>query len=830
MVRRGTPLLRMRRALPGQAASKASAFFCLHELALAGAIALLAVAIAPWQQAYAQKQTELEQIIQPPQVDTAEPMLLQADEMIYDNENARVTARGNVEIYYGNYTLLADRVVYSRATNTLRAEGNVRIKDSDGAVITSEQITLTDDFRDGFIDALKLVTQDETRIVAQTASREAGNVTVFQKGWFTPCKLCEDRPDKPPTWRIRAGKITHKRDQATITFRNAAFDFFGVPLIWTPWFQMADPTVKRKSGFLMPSYSHSDELGSTVQVPYYFALSDHYDFTFAPMWTQKAGTLLQGNWRHRLAPGAYSIDLAGVWDDGSENSFDDSNADNEFNGEFRGSVKSKGRFALNPYWAYGWDVLFETDDTFRRYYNLDSRLKTDRISQLYLEGLHDRNYLSTRFYNTQSLVPGQFIDSDNLTNDTDDPQETVYPIIDYDYIVNKPILGGELSFTSNAMMLTSDANYSNKFLSTAPLNNKGVNHIITDTSRMITEVNWRRQMIDGIGQVFTPFGRLRGDIYGVSNDVNLDANVGIVDNTVFLENNPLDDGTFLRGNAVAGMEYRYPFIAYTRNIAHVLEPIGQIIVRPNSVGDQFEIPNEDALSLIYDDTILFDIDKFSGFDRIETGTRANVGARYTAQFAGGAYVRAVAGQSYQLAGQNPFDTAFYDTTGLETADSDYVTGIYIQANANLSFSAQSRFDEETLDIERTDLGTWARYGPAQFRVNYADVTEGTPGLGLGEFREEIVGAGVLALTDDWSVLGNLRYDITADQRITDGLGLRYQDDCFMLDVTYQRSFIKDQDIEPDQRFLVNFMLKYLGTYQFSTDTGDVFGGDGTDTN
>ena len=57
--------------------------------------------------------------------------------------------------------------------------------------------------------------------------------------------------------------------------------------------------MKRKSGFLMPSYSHSNELGTVVQVPYYFALSDHYDFTFAPMITEKAGTVLLGNWRQR---------------------------------------------------------------------------------------------------------------------------------------------------------------------------------------------------------------------------------------------------------------------------------------------------------------------------------------------------------------------------------------------------------------------------------------------------------------------------------------------------------------------------------------------------
>ncbi len=94
--------------------------------------------------------------------------------------------------------------------------------------------------------------------------------------------------------------------------------------------------------------------------------------------------------------------------------------------------------------------------------------------------------MSTRFYSTQSLLF------------TDEPfsDATVYPIIDYDYIVNNPIIGGELSFNSNAMAFSSQ---------------DGI-----DTQRAIVEANWRRQMIDGIGQVYTPFAQLRGDVYNVS--------------------------------------------------------------------------------------------------------------------------------------------------------------------------------------------------------------------------------------------------------------------------------------------------------------------------
>ena len=791
-----TILRTLRRALPGLDASYGRRL-AVPALLLAAALCTLGITT---DRAHAQAQTGLEQIVQAPDVKSSDPMLLQADELIYENNNSRVTARGNVEIYYGDYTLLADRVVYDRSANTLAAEGNVRMKDPNGAVITANDLTLTDDFRDGFIDALQFVTQDDTRITAQSASREAGNVTVFEKGMFTPCKVCKENPDKAPTWRIRAGKITHKRDQAKITFNDAVFDFFGVPVLWFPYFETADPTVKRKSGFLFPSYTHSNELGSTVQLPYYFALSPYYDFTFAPMWTEKEGTLLLGDWRQRTANGGYNLELAGVFDNVNDL---ESPA---LGDDFRGSIKTKGRFALDPYYSWGWDVLLETDETFRRYYNLDSRLRTDRVSQIYLEGLRGRNYFSTRFYNTQSL----------LFTDEEFSEAVVYPIIDYDYIVDTPVLGGELSFNSNTMVFSSADG--------------------TDSNRFIMEANWRRQMIDGIGQVFTPFGRLRGDVYSLDNPGVIElggTEDATIDDPYSVVSDNRDNGTIWRGNAVAGLEYRYPFVTTTGMVTHTIEPIGQIIARPDAVGDQQEIPNEDALSLVFDDTILFDIDKFSGYDRIETGTRVNAGFGYTAQLASGGYARAVFGQSYQIAGDNEFDNAFYQNSGLSTSNSDYVTGLYVQTVSGFAFTGQARFDQDNFDMVRTDLGSSLNYGPVQARVNYAkvpgtiessDITPNLTNVVNADDSEEILLAGALAITDEWWLLGNLRYDISGNQTITDGLGLRWQDDCFKLDVTYQRSFIRDQDIEPDERFVFSFALKNLGEYTYSADAAALGGG------
>ena len=237
--------------------------------------------------------------------ETSQPLLLQADELIYDKENDRIIAKGNVEVYYKNYALSADNLTYDQKANTLNAVGNVRIKEPDGALINADRITLTDDFRDGFIRSFQAVTKDEARIAASNAYRQDGNTTVFERGVFTPCKQCENNPDAPPIWRVKARKITHKKDEENIYFEDGVFEFFGVPLIWVPYFYYPDPSVKRRSGFLAPEFSQSDDLGLAVGLSYYYSLSPSADLTVTPVVTTEAGFLLKADWRQRLETGSY---------------------------------------------------------------------------------------------------------------------------------------------------------------------------------------------------------------------------------------------------------------------------------------------------------------------------------------------------------------------------------------------------------------------------------------------------------------------------------------------------------------------------------------------
>ena len=720
-------------------------------------------------------------------IDKSQPLYLQGDELIYDTGGNRVIARGNVEIYYNNYILTADQVVYDQSANTLTAVGNVMLKEPNGNVVRADRYTLTDDFRDGFVSQLSIVAADDTRIAAEKATRRGGNTTVFTNGRFTPCKSTDNTP---PLWCLSAATVTHDQAAATISYQDAQFELFGVPILYTPYFEHADPSVKRKSGFLMPNPSTSDTLGYSTTIPYYFALAPNYDFTFYPMYTSRQGILWQGEWRHRTENGQYFIRGAGIDQDADQLPSSIANRD-DYEG-WRGSIETKGLFNLGSWWKFGWDVTTESDDTFRRFYKLDNMLLTDRVNKVFLEGMGDRNYFGLAAYQFSGL----------MYSDTPESESFAHPIMDYNYIFADPIFGGELRWNTNALSFTNDQN-------NAVFPNITGNE---QMNRVVTELDWRRRLTDPIGITYTPFGQLRGDLYQLNDYVDPQAPNGVQNTSV------------ARGLAAAGVTVAYPWAANTRQGTHVIEPIGQIIARQAYI-EQDNLPNEDAQSLVFDDTNLFEITKFSGYDRIEIGTRANVGLQYTFQGNDGGYARILAGESFHLAGINPYrdpgldsqgNPTFTPFSGLQNDRSDYVLGAYVAPWTFLQLISQSRFDQDSLDIRRQDAGGQVTVGPFAMNAVYAYLNT-DPTNGIYSAQEDVYGSFNLRLTDRWSVGAAMRYDIDDDQIASDMFQVKYADECFVLTATYTDNYYYNPDIVDGQTLMLRFELKHLGEFGYSTD-------------
>ena len=421
-------------------------------LGATAAVCLFASAVIPGS-AFAQTVADLSA-----DIPEGSEMLIEADTLIYDNNDETVTASGSVRIDYGGNKLVANQVVYDRRTRRLVASGNVQIVDPQGTTVYSDQIDVTDDFGDGFVNALRVETVDKTYFAAESGERRGGFLTTFNNGVYTACAPCEEQPDKAPPWRIKAKKIIWNQQTKTVRFENSSFEFFGLPLGNFPSFEIADPTVKRKSGFLFPGISFNSHLGVGVSIPYYFALSPTYDLTVTGTGYTQQGFLGEAEWRQRFNNGEYSVTIAGI-NQANPDDFDrntvDSGPDGDPN-EFRAMMGSEGRFAINSRWDFGWNVLVQTDKNFSRTYVIQGYNDFVYQSEVYLTGLDDRNYFDLRGMHFD--VQEQTLDSNpNGTENfaaRDDEQPWVLPSFDYSYTPDEPVFGGELNLDLNARVIS----------------------------------------------------------------------------------------------------------------------------------------------------------------------------------------------------------------------------------------------------------------------------------------------------------------------------------------------------------------------------------------
>jgi LPS-assembly protein len=751
-------------------------------------------------------------------------MTVQAVEVDYDYNNQRVSAVGNVQMFYNGTSVEADKVIFDQKTKRLHAEGNIRLTDAEGKVTYANVMDLSDDYRDGFVDSLRVDTADATRMAATRADRSAGNYTVFENGVYTACAPCKDNPKKPPLWQVKGARIIHDQTDKMLYFENAQLEFFGVPMAYLPYFSTPDPTVKRKTGFLMPSYTTVTGYGYGVETPFYWAIAPDYDATFNPRFTTRQGVLLQGEFRQRLINGSYQIRAYGI-DQLDPGAYAGQPGDRQF----RGGVDTKGQFAINDKWVWGWDGVLLSDYYFFSDYRLAQykdplgsflSLPTEAISQLYLTGVGSRSYFDARtiyylsFSGNQDMVP------------------VIHPVVDYSNVFNRPILGGEVSYKTNFTSLsrttaafdpiTTLANTNGLCLTASadPLARLPSQCLLRGMpgtyTRLTAEAQWRRSYTDPMGQIWTPFAIMRADAI----DASISNQPGVSN---FL---PVGDTQAVRLMPTVGLEYRYPFINVQPWGTTTIEPIAQIIARPNETYAG-KLPNEDAQSMVFDASNLFAVDKFSGYDRVEGGGRANVGVQATTQFDRGGSVNVLFGQSYQLFGMNSFAVADATNTalnsGLQNPRSDYVARINYSPNRTYTFSVRTRMDEATQNINRFEAegrAAFDRWSVSMIYGNYA----AQPELGYLTRREGLLGSASVKVAANWVVSGSARWDLEANKLNQYIVGAGYVDDCFVLAANYVTSYNYSAGTTPpvlSHAFMLQIGLRTLANSSSTAGGGGI---------
>ncbi|WP_086466357.1 LPS-assembly protein LptD [Oceanibaculum nanhaiense] len=683
------------------------------------------------------------------------PVLFTADTLDYDDKLMTVTARGNVELSQNDRVLRADLVTYNQKTDQVTATGNIVLVEPSGEVVFADYVELTGDLRDGFIDQLRVLLTDNSRLAANSARRIGGTRKEMNQAVYSPCDLCAKDPTRPPLWQLKARKVVHDEETKDLVYEDAVMEIAGFPVAYMPYFSHPDPTVDRRSGVLVPRLGFSDDLGAVFGLPYYYTFSPQNDMTLEPIYMSEEGEMLLGEYRHRFYFG--EVTLAG-----SIGYLDEREVGRETGDKVaKGHIDSEGIFHLTDRWRAGFDVERVSDRTYLKRYRLDSRdVLTSRV---YAERFAPMAYTSVASYSFQGL----------RSFDVDEQMPLVAPYAQHRMRTAPDPNGSYFTLDATALSLTRE--------------------IGADSRRISFLSGWHLPYYAPSGEIYSLSATVQTDLYSVDDLVD--------------PSNPNRDLSGETGRVFpqVSLGWRYPFVRDVGSVRQLVEPIVNFVASPNGSNPD-DIANEDSQALIFDATNLFRSNRYSGTDRVSSGTRVDYGMNFGLYGDGGGQSSLFLGQSYRLREDSTYDRG----TGLEDNFSDYVGRLQISPSRYFDLVYRFRLDHESLDITRNELSLYG--GPQRFRVNlnYVKLPEQPETPEFGQ-REEISGGFVSQIDRNW------RFGTRLVREMGDDAGMRevqatlaYADECLLIGVSYRKTFTNDVGLEPDNSIFFRIEFKNLG--------------------
>ncbi len=412
-------------------------------------------------------------------LDKKEPVYLEAEEVGYDQPTSTVEAIGRVQIIQGEHVIFADRLSYNQNTDIVMASGHVSELEPDGNVYFAEDLQVERDMSEGIVQTFRVRLKDNSLFAAREAQKISPKVTVLRHAVYTPCTVCArpDGTDSPPLWQIRARKARLDENEQKIYYRDAFFDVYGVPMLYTPYYSQPMPGSPSKSGFLTLEYGHDTNLGIIVKAPIYISIASNMDSIITPIYT-KEGAVLAGEFRHLTESGAYEI----------SGSITDSQAyDNSGNllpgNEVRGHLQGKGDFKIDDIYSWGFDFRRSTDTTYLRLYHFG--YEDQLTSQAYIDRIEGRDYATVQALSFQGLQPG----------DHPETEPPLIPVLDV-HTESRPLWAGSRLFA------TANAYSFNRQLG-------------DNSSRLTALAGWRLPYVTSGGQIYELTASMRGDQYSV---------------------------------------------------------------------------------------------------------------------------------------------------------------------------------------------------------------------------------------------------------------------------------------------------------------------------
>ena len=694
-----------------------------------------------------------------------------ADTLDYDTNADVVTATGAVRMARQGNRLRADKVTWNRKTGKVLATGNIAVTNPQGDVAYGDSIELTDALKDGVVDNMLVVLDRGGRLAAAQGTRDVNGTLDLSHAAYSPCAVVDAANcPKQPSWQITAVRITYRPERRRIFFRGGRFHLFSLPAVPLPNFSTPIGG-SSDSGFLTPDVRYKRTNGLEVTAPYYFRLGPNRGIIFTPHLFTSVLPMLQAEYSALGETGAFR--LTGYATVSRRSDYLSTTPDVATEQAFRGYLDGIARYQLSPNWTASGSLRRTTDRTFLRRYDIsrDDRLRTTAS----LQHIDEDSYFAITGWAVQTL----------RVADAQGMQPIALPEIDYRRRFADGLLGGRVEVQANSLSLTRTDGQ--------------------DTQRAFVSARWDWRGLTAGGQQLVLTAFARGDAYNTNNTAA----------TTVVSYRGLE-GFHTRAIGALAADVSWPLIGQLGAGTQRFTPRVQIVASPKIAN--LTLPNEDSRAVDLDDSNLFALNRFPGYDRFEDTTRVTYGANWALDLPG-LRVDAVVGQSYRLSNRA---SILPDGTGLADRLSDVTGRTEVRYRDFLAVTHRYRLDKDSLAFRRNELDVTVGSRSTYLLVGYLKLDRNiVPSIEDLQDREELRVGGRVQFKRFWSAFASGVIDLTnrAEDPLAQGdgfqpvrhrVGVQYQDDCLRAGLTWRRDYQDTGDARHGNSFLLTLAFTNLG--------------------
>ena len=583
--------------------------------------------------------------------------------------------------------------------------------------------------------------ENDPRIKGVSSTKKNG-VTTFNKGIFTSCKI----NDNCPPWSIQAKKIQYDENKKQINYENALVKIYDVPVFYFPKFFHPGPSVKRQSGLLSPSINNSQTLGSSIQIPYYIAISDNKDFTFTPTIFDKNIYKFQNEYRQKNKYSSFIADFS--FTDGYQ------------------SFKSKDKNSITHLFAkYDAELNFDSfigsalnisvqkvsNDTYLKVFDqsiTESKIKPQNFdvleSEIKLKLNHEKYELETGF-----------IAYEDLQKANNDRYELVLPYYNFSKGLTSDQSIGLLNFTSLGDNTLKDTN--------------------TLRSRIINDLDFKS--LDFVNKK------------GLKSNVNFH-----VKNLISSYKNYDEYRSNLNSKLMGIIELQtsYPLVKTSKKFINYLDPKISLRVNPSKMANS---SNEERT---INNNNIFNINRLGLIDTLESGNNLTLGIEFKKEELddNSKYLELKLGTVLRAEDNNNIPSNSAINQKRSNIFGNIVNNLNDNINLDYEFSVNSDLDK----VDYHSLG--AEFSKNEFKTRFNFIEEN----GVVGNTNIIENKTSYNFDKNNSLIFETRQNRELDLAEYYNLIYEYKNDCLIAGIKYNKTYYSDRDLQPAEELMFKLTL------------------------